>query len=98
MKIGRIELSTELLEQILTAGQNDYVTTDCPNDVKIVKVFQTDEDQANHRVQIVLESEEADWPIMPLMGEIPFVGPFTYTVEHPDEDESPPPTEGKSNG
>ena len=99
MKLAKIEFGIDLLEAILAAKNNDFVQTDCPGDVRVVKVIQSDEDQANHRVILVLTSEEADWPETKTNGPgswvtpIPFVGPFQYTVRDPDEDESPPPTE-----
>lgn len=94
-KLAKIQLSIDILEAILTAKENAYVSTDCPQDIKIVRVVQDAEDQANHRILIFVESEEADWPELEWDGpavEIPLVGPFTYTVQHPDEDESPPST------
>lgn len=94
-KLGKLQFSIEILESILTAKGNDYVSTDCPQDIKIVKVVQDADDQANHRFLLVVESEEAGWPDLKWDGpavEIPLVGPFTYTVEHPDEDESSPST------
>ncbi len=95
MKLAKVELGIGLLEAILTAANNDFVTTDCPKDLKIVKVLQSQFDQANHKVILVVNSEEADWPDIKVNGpdEIPFVEPFQYTVVDPDEDESPPPTE-----
>jgi len=95
-KLAKVELSIELLEAILTAANNDFVTTDCPTDLRIVKVLQSEDDQSNHRVTLVVQSEEADWPDIKMNGpdaDIPFVGPFQYTVVDPDEDESPPVTE-----
>lgn len=99
MKLAKVEFAIELLEAILTASQNDYVHTDCPQDIKIVRVIQDDDDQANHRVVLVVESEEADWPeqLHQPGWQIPFIKPFTYTVEHPDEDKSPP-TTGETDG
>jgi len=95
MKLAKILFGTDLLEAILAARNNDFVQTDCPDDVRVVKAIQSDEDQANHRIVLVLTSEEADWPDIKMNGpdEIPFVMPFQYTVRDPDEDESPPPTE-----
>jgi hypothetical protein len=85
-KLAKVQFSVETLEAILTAKENDYVSTDCPQDIRIVRVVQDVEDQANHRIVLVLESEEADWPdikITDASAEIPLVGPFTYTVEDP---------------
>lgn len=94
MKLAKIKFGIDLLEAILAAKNNDFVQTDCPSDVKVVKVIQDPDDQANHYCVLVLTSEEADWPEIKMNGpdEIPFVGPFQYTVRDPDEDESPPPT------
>jgi len=95
-KLARVELSIDILKAILTAKENDYVSTNCPQDIEIVKVVQSDEDQSNHRIQIIMESQEADWEDVSeddiFMEKIPMLDPFTYTVEHPDEDESPPST------
>ena len=101
MKLGRLLFEVELLERILTAADNDYVVTDCPHDLKIVRVFQDADDQANHRVTLVVSSEwfdeisdEVRRQAM-ISGDpegIPLLTPFTYTVVDPD-DESPPPTE-----
>ncbi len=96
MKLARVTLSTELLEAILSAKNNDFVTTNCPDDVRIVKVCQDAEDQANNRVILVLESEEADWADIGkgwTVDSVPMIEPFEYTVIDPDE--SPPPTEEK---
>ncbi len=100
MKLAKLQFDVELFERIVTAKDNDYVTTDCPQDLKIVKVLQNDDEQAKHIVTLIVQSEEADWPDVPKFphSEIPFVGPFTYTVEHPDEDESPPTTGVKNDG
>jgi hypothetical protein len=100
MKLARLEFSVELLEAILTARNNDYVTTNCPNDVKIVRVLQEKYDQVNNRIVLVLESEEASWPDTGKLGmvsfdDIPMIDPFEYTVLDP---ESPPTTEEKSDG
>ena len=99
MKLARVMLSTELLEAILSAKNNDFVQTNCPDDVKIVKVCQDAEDQSNHRVTLVLESQEADWADVGkawTVDSVPMIDPFEYTVVDPDE--SPPPTEEKSDG
>ncbi len=90
-KLAKLQFSTELLEAILTAKNNDFVTTDCPDDVRVVKILQDEDDQANHRVVLVLTSEEADWPDNVPYDEIPMIDPFQYTVVDPDE--SPPVTE-----
>lgn len=98
MKLVKIEFGIELLESILTARNNVFVETDCPEDVKIVKVIQSEDDQSNHRIVLLLQSEEADWVDIKMNGPgawveaIPFIDPFQYTVVDPDEDESPPPT------
>lgn len=102
MKLGRLLFDVELFERIVTAADNDYVTTDCPLDLKIVRVFQDADDQANHRVTLVVTSEsiaevsdEIRRKAM-ISGDpegIPLLMPFTYTVRDPDEDESPPPTD-----
>lgn len=94
MKLAKIEFGIDLLEAILAARNNEFVKTDCPEDVRVIKVIQSEDDQANHRIILVLSSEEADWPDVKMNGpdEIPFVMPFQYTVRDPDEDESPPPT------
>jgi len=95
-KLVKVQMGTDLLEAIMTARNNDFVNTDCPQDLRIVKVMQSQDDQANNRVVLVVQSEEADWPDILLNGpdaDIPFVGPFQYTVVDPDEDESPPVTE-----
>jgi hypothetical protein len=102
-RLAKVQLSTELLEAILTAKNNDFVTTDCPQDIKIVKVFQDEEDQSNHRVTLMVNSEDESWPDSPkeqqlraFAGDpvgIPLLNPFQYTVVDPDEDESPPVTE-----
>ena len=93
-KLAKVRLSTELLEAILTAVNNDFVTTDCPADLKIVKVLQDEDDQANHELVLIVASDEADWPNMKVNGPnpVPFIDPFQYTVVDPDEDESPPTT------
>lgn len=99
MKLVKVMMSTELLEAILSAKNNDFVTTNCPEDVRIVRVCQDAEDQANNRVILVLESEEADWDDVGKawsVDNVPMIGPFEYTVVDPDE--SPPPTEEKSDG
>jgi hypothetical protein len=95
-KLAKVLLATDLLEAIMTARNNDFVNTDCPKDLRVVKVVQSADDQANHQVVLVVQSEEADWPDIKFNGpevDIPFVGPFQYTVVDPDEDESPPVTE-----
>lgn len=95
-KLAKVELGTDLLEAIMTARNNDFVNTDCPQDLRVVKVLQSQEDQANNKVVLVVQSEEADWPDIKVNGpnvDIPFIGPFQYTVVDPDEDESPPVTE-----
>lgn len=106
IKLAQLHLSTELLEEILTARNNDYVTTTCPQDVKIIKVSQDSDDQANHRVVLLLESEDESFPDVSeeerrsalisgnLVG-IPLLTPFEYTVVDP---ESPPTTEETSDG
>jgi len=94
-KLAKVWMSTDLLEAIMTARNNDFVNTDCPSDLRIVKVMQDEDDQANNRVVLVVNSEEADWPDIKVNGpdaDIPFVDPFQYTVVDPDEDESPPVT------
>jgi hypothetical protein len=99
MKLAKVMMSTELLEAILSAKNNDFVTTNCPDDVRIVRVCQDAEDQANNRVILVLESEEADWDDVGKawsVDNVPMIDPFEYTVVDPDE--SPPPTEEKSDG
>jgi len=96
MKLVKIQFSTELLEAILSAKNNTFVTTDCPDDVRVVKVIQDEDDQANNRVVLVLSSEEADWPEEVPYGEISMIDPFKYTVVDPDE--SPPTTEESSDG
>ena len=98
MKLGRLLFDMELFERIVTAADNDYVTTDCPQDLKIVRVFQDADDQANHRVTLVVSSgsfaeisDEIRRTAM-ISGDpegIPLLTPFTYTVVDPDEDESP---------
>lgn len=102
MKLGRLLFDVELFERIVTAADNDYVVTDCPQDLKIVRVFQDADDQSNHRVTLIVSSEEiaevSDEVRRTAMisGDpegIPLLTPFTYTVRDPDEDESPPPTE-----
>jgi len=93
MKLVKVEFSTELLEAILSARNNAFVNTDCPDDVRVVKVTQDEDDQANHRVVLLLTSEEADWPEQVPYDEIPMIDPFKYTVVDPDE--SPPTTEEK---
>jgi len=96
MKLVKVWMSTDLLEAIMTARNNDFVTTDCPADLRIVKVMQDEDDQSNNRVALVVNSEEADWPDIKMNGpdaDIPFIDPFQYTVVDPDEDESPPVTE-----
>ncbi len=101
MKLVRLLFDVELFERIVTAADNDYVTTDCPEDLKIVRVFQDADDQSNHRVTLVVSSEsfaEVSDEIRRkafISGDpegIPLSMPFTYTVRDPDEDESPPPT------
>lgn len=93
-KLAKVEFGIGLLEAILTAAKNDFVTTDCPADLRIVRVLQSQDDQSNNRVVLVVQSEEADWPDIKVNGpdaDIPFVDPFQYTVVDPDE--SPPVTE-----
>jgi len=95
-KLAKVEFGIGLLEAILTAANNNFVTTDCPADLRIVKVLQSQDDQSNNRVVLVVESDEADWPDIKMNGpdaDIPFIDPFQYTVVDPDEDESPPVTE-----
>jgi hypothetical protein len=92
-KLAKVEFGIGLLEAILSAKNNDFVTTDCPDDVRVVQVIQDEFDQANHRMVLVLTSEEADWPENVPYDEIPMIDPFQYTVVDPDEDESPPVTE-----
>ncbi len=95
-KLAKVELGIGLLEAIMTAANNDFVTTDCPKDLRIVKVLQSQLDQANHKVILVVQSDEADWPDIKMNGpdaDIPLIDPFQYTVVDPDEDESPPVTE-----
>lgn len=94
-KLAKIQMSTELLERIMTAADNEFVHTDCPQDLKIVRVFQDQEDQSNHRVTLVVSSEslaevseEVRLTAM-VSGNpegIPLLDPFTYTVDNPDED------------
>jgi len=96
MKLVKLEFSVGLLEAILSAKNNEYVYTDCPDDVRVVQVIQETEDQANHRLTLVLTSVEADWPdaydgklgVVPI-DEIPMIEPFQYTVIDPDEDKPP---------
>jgi hypothetical protein len=94
MKLVKIQFATDLLEAILSAKNNEFVYTDCPDDVQVVKVIQDEEDQSNHRMTLVLTSVEADWPetgkleIVPF-DEIPMIDPFQYTVIDPDEDKPP---------
>ena len=96
MKLVYLEFSVGLLEAILSAKNNEYVYTDCPDDVQVVQVIQDTDDQANHRLTLVLTSVEADWPesdaklgVKPI-DEIPMISPFQYTVIDPDEDKPPP--------
>lgn len=96
-KLGRIEMTTEVLEQMLTASENAHVVTNCPQDLKIVKIVQTGEEQANQKFSIVVTSEERDWPFVESWHDIPLLMPFTYTVVDP-EDQSPPETEEKPDG
>lgn len=96
MKLVKVELGVDLLEAIIAARNNDYVQTDCPADVRIVQVVQDEFMQANHKVILIVTSEEADWPEFKTNGpmvDVPLIDPFQYTVRDPDEDESPPPTE-----
>jgi hypothetical protein len=97
-KLAKMYLSTDLLERIITAKDNDYVHTNAPQDLKIVRIVQDSDDQANHRVLVYVDSEEAGWPEskLGLEADIPLLDPFTYTVDRSDEDESPPTTQGES--
>ena len=95
-KLVTVKMGTDLLEAIITARNNDFVKTDCPKDLRVVKVMQSQDDQSNNRVILVVQSDEADWPDIKMNGpdaDIPFIEPFQYTVVDPDEDESPPVTE-----
>ena len=98
MKLAKIKFGIDLLEAILAAKNNDFVQTECPGDVKVVKVIQDPDDQANHYCVLVLTSEESDWPDVKMNGldEIHFVGPVQYTVRDQDEDESLPPTQERA--
>ncbi len=96
VKLARLEFNVGLLEAILSAKNNDFVQTNCPEDVRVVKVMQDMDDQANNRIILVLSSEEADWSEGKLglrnPHEIPLIEPFEYTVTDPDEDQPPPET------
>ena len=105
MKLARLLFDVELFERIMTAADNSFVSTDCPQDLKIVKVFQDSDDQANHRVTLVVSSESfaevsdkirQTAMISGNLEGIPLLHPFTYTVSDPDEDESLPSTEETS--
>jgi len=100
-KLAKLKLSTDILERIITAKDNDFVQTNAPQDMRIVKVLQDQDDQANHMVTLVVESVESDWPEVVYNGPdvtIPMLDPFEYTVVDPDEDLSPPTTEETPDG
>jgi len=98
-RLARVEMSAKTLEQILTASENDHVVTNCPQDLKVVRVHQTGEEQANGKFSIIVTSDERDdWPFVESWHDIPTLMPFTYTVVDPDKDQSPPKTEETSDG
>ena len=84
-KLARVYVQHALLEELLTANRNDFISTNCPGDLKILAVEQDDTDKAHRQACLLVESKEAkDWPEVKPGEQVPILMPFVYEVIEPE--------------
>lgn len=84
-KIARIQISVEVLTEMLRGYTRPIIATDAPKDLQVISINQSAEDVALRRFTVWAESES--FGLIPEGGAIPFVS-FWYKHYH-DEDWQP---------
>lgn len=81
-KVARLQVSTEVLTNLLRGYCDPIAATDAPKDLKVVSIGQSGEDIAMGRFTVWVESESFD--SVPEGGVIPVVS-FWYKHYHNEE-------------